>query len=171
MSLLERPIISCLSNNSQILAPFYGTGTYFTVFTRILHWSLFWAKFFQPPPSIIFLISILILSSRIPHSFQSYQVSYFTLTPETSHDVTLTPLRITFPSHLILLDMVFVTTSGEVHKLRICSLRNTFPVRNMLITTTATRWHRLPYWFRRYCCIFINYPSFIAWQYLRDRRP
>jgi hypothetical protein len=56
------PIVQLLKN----FPAFYGTRRFIIVFTRALHWSLFWARSIQPTPSHpVSLRSILILSTHL----------------------------------------------------------------------------------------------------------
>jgi hypothetical protein len=62
-ALLENlPIVQPLKN----FPAFYGTRRFIAVFTRALHWSLYWARSIQSIPSQpIYLRSILILSTHL----------------------------------------------------------------------------------------------------------
>jgi hypothetical protein len=68
---------------------FYGTRSFITVFTRVRHWSLFWARWIQStPPHTIYLKSILILSFylrlifRIVSYFLGFSTEFFLLISE-----------------------------------------------------------------------------------------
>jgi hypothetical protein len=62
-TLLEKPPVVQLLKN---FPAFYGTRRFNTVFTRVLHWSLSWARPMQSvPPYPICLRSILILSPHL----------------------------------------------------------------------------------------------------------
>jgi hypothetical protein len=68
-ALLEKlPIVQLLKN----FPAYYGTRRFITVFTRALHWSLFWARSIQSILShSISLRSILILSTHLLHVLPS----------------------------------------------------------------------------------------------------
>jgi hypothetical protein len=98
---------------------FYGTRKFNTVFTRALHWSLFWAISIQSTPSHpISLRYTLILSSHLPLDHPSGLFSSGVPT-NILHACLFFPIRATCPAHLIFLDLIILIILGEVMKLLI----------------------------------------------------
>jgi hypothetical protein len=100
--LLEKPpVVQLLKNFST----FYVTRKFITVFTRALHWSLSRTRSVQSiRPQTIYLRSILILSTHLPHGLPSG------LFPS---GFSTNILRVTCHTHLILLDLIIPIMFGE----------------------------------------------------------
>jgi hypothetical protein len=116
--LLEQlPIVQPLKN----FPGFYGTRSFITVLTRAIHWSLSWARSIQSLPSHpISLRSILILSTYLrlglpsglfPSGFPTNVLYAF-----------FSPIRVTCPVHLILIDLIILIILEEEYKWRSSSL-------------------------------------------------
>jgi hypothetical protein len=94
----EPPIVQPLKN----LPAFYGTRMFNTVFTTSLHWSLSWAIWIQSTPSHpISLRSILILSTYLRLGLPS-GLFPSGLPINILYAFLFSPIRATFPAHLIL---------------------------------------------------------------------
>jgi hypothetical protein len=109
--------------NSSFLA-FHGTRRFNTEFTRDLHLFLSWARPIQSTsPHPTSSRSILILSTHLRLGLPSGRFpSRF---PTNNLDAFLfSPIRATWPTHLILLDLIIPIILGEVFKSRSSSLRN-----------------------------------------------
>jgi len=119
--LLEKLILTQLSKKFSAL---YGTLKFITVFSRNRHWSIFWARRIQYPPSQpISLRSILISchlvlalpSGLFPSDFPS----------KILHAFLISAMRATYPARLILHNLSTVIMFGEEWKLwnsSLCSL-------------------------------------------------
>jgi hypothetical protein len=92
---------------------FYGTRRFITVFTRALHWSVSWARSIHPiPPHPISLRSIVTLSSHLRLGLFSCLFLYGFPT-KILHAFLFSPIRATFPVHLILLDFIILIILDE----------------------------------------------------------
>jgi hypothetical protein len=91
---------------------FYGTQTFNTVFTRVLHWSLSWVRFIQfIPPYLISVRSILILSTHLRRGLSFWFSQQYPIC------IPLRPTRAIFAFHLILIDLIILIILGEEYKL------------------------------------------------------
>jgi hypothetical protein len=83
------------------------------MFTTARHWSLFWAIWTQSTPSHPFsLRSILILSPHLHLGLPSSS-SLQVFPAKILHAILISPMRATFPAHLILLDLVLKHFCGS----------------------------------------------------------
>jgi hypothetical protein len=115
-ALLEKlPLVQPLKN----FTAFYGNRRFITVFTRALHWSLFWARSIQSIES--HPISLSQTQSNIVHPPTSWSSQWsvsFCLSYQYLICFPLPPIRATCRAHLILLDLIILITLGEMYKLR-----------------------------------------------------
>ena len=94
----------------------YGTRKFITAFTSGRHLSLSWASSIQSIPlHPTSWRSILILSSHLSLSLPSGIVPSGFPT-ETLFKTLISPIRVTGPAHLILLDLINRTVLSEGHK-------------------------------------------------------
>jgi hypothetical protein len=92
---------------------FYRIPRFITVFTRILHWSLFWTRSVQSIPSYH---PILILSTHLRLCLAS---GFFPsgLPTNILYAFLFYPIRTTCPGHLILLDLIIIIILGGEYNL------------------------------------------------------
>jgi hypothetical protein len=108
--LLQKLIVALLMKR---VPASYGTRTFITVFTKANHWSLFRTRLIESTLSqSISLRSVLILFShlclgRFPSGFQT----------KNFYPFLISPTRVTYPAHLILLDLITLLTYGEEYAL------------------------------------------------------
>jgi hypothetical protein len=109
--LLEKPPIVQLPKN---FPAFYGTRRFITVITRVLHWSLSWARSIQSTPThpISLKTNFSIIHPPIPWS--SYR--------SISILIPLLPIPSTCPAHHIFLDSISLIKRSEEYKLWSSSL-------------------------------------------------
>jgi len=104
------------------LPTFYGTWMSITVFTRVRHWPLSWARWIQSTTSHpISLRSLLILyfHVRLGLSIGLFH-SGFSTKIYTFH---ISPMHATSPAHLILLDFIKLLRCWFTHRRFPCTLR------------------------------------------------
>jgi len=92
---------------------FYGTRRFITTFTSPRHLSLFWVRSIQSiPPHPTSWRCILILSSHLRLGLSSglFPTVFST---KTLHRPLISPIRVTCPTHLILLDLITRIILGE----------------------------------------------------------
>ena len=95
---------------------FYGTRRFITAFTSARHLSLSWARsIYSMLPHATYWSSILILSSHLSLGLPSglYLSDFPTKTLCTP---LLSPIRATYPAHLIFLDLITRTILGEQYR-------------------------------------------------------
>ena len=95
---------------------FYGTRRFITAFTSARHLPISWAISIQSiPPHLTSWRSILILSSHLRLSLPSclFPSGFRT---KTLYTPLLSPIRATYPAHLILLDLITRTILGEQYR-------------------------------------------------------
>jgi hypothetical protein len=121
--LLEKLIVTQLVKTSPALC---GTRRFNTVFTRVRHWSLSWARRIQStPPQPICLKSFLILSSHLRRGLLSgLFASCFPI--EIFYVFIISPMRATCCTHLNLCDLTTLITFDEVFINIISILNNIF---------------------------------------------
>jgi hypothetical protein len=97
---------------TQELPTIYGTRRFIAVFISALHWSLSWARSIQSmPPHPISLRSIFTLYTQLRVFF--LVVSFLLAFPPISYIHSSSPIRATFPVHLILLALVKLILLGQ----------------------------------------------------------
>ena len=104
------------SSSIQEIPSFYGTRNFITVFTNARHLSLSGARSMESiPPHSTSWIPILILSTHLHLGLPSslFLSGFPTKTLYTS---LLSPLRVSFPVHLIILDFINRTTFGKEYR-------------------------------------------------------
>jgi hypothetical protein len=119
-ALLEKlPIVQLLEN----FPAFYGTRMFITVFTRALHWSLFWARSIQSIPSHpISLRSILTLATHLRLGLPS--VLFLLAFPPISYMHSSHLCYIPCPSHPHWLDhSIYTWRNVQVMKLILVSIK------------------------------------------------
>jgi hypothetical protein len=109
-----------------ISSAFYGTIRFITVFTTARHWSLSWAVCIQSASSNpVSPRPTLILSSHLrldlPNGLSPSGVPIKIL-----YELVISPARATCHAHLILIDLITLTISGDQYELRSSSLCSLF---------------------------------------------
>ena len=115
---------------------FYGTRRFITAFTSARHLSLSWASSIQSmPPLPTSWWSILTLSSHLCLRLPSGLFPSGFHTKKTLYTTLLSPIRATFPAHLILLCFITRKILGEQYRSlssSLCSFLH-FPVTASLL--------------------------------------
>ena len=95
---------------------FYGIQRFISTFTSAQHLSLSWASSIQSmPPHLTSWRSILILSSQLCLGLPSGLFTWgFPI--KTLHKPLLSPIHATWPTHLILLNLITWTIIGEQYR-------------------------------------------------------
>jgi hypothetical protein len=123
------PIVQLL----KIFLEFYGTRMFITVFIRALQWRLSWARSIQSIPS--FPVSKIYFNIVHPPTSWSYYWSLFT---NILYTFRFSPIRVTFPAHLILL---YLTWCREIIFFRFDyhTFHFLYPFVSYLLTVPRTR--------------------------------
>jgi hypothetical protein len=110
---VKLPVVRLPKNFST----FHGTWRFVTMFTRALHWSLAWARSIQSiPPHPIYLRSILVLCAHLHLDLLSG------FSTNVQYTFLFSPILVTCPAHLMLLDLIILIILGKEYKLWIPSL-------------------------------------------------
>jgi hypothetical protein len=109
-ALLEKPPTMQLLKN---FPAFYGIRRFIAVFTRASNWSLSWARSIHSIPSPhISRRSILLLSTRLRLCLPS-GLFLSSFPANILYTFRFSPIRATFPTHLILLNLIILIMLGE----------------------------------------------------------
>jgi hypothetical protein len=119
--LLQKPPVAQLLKN---FLTFYGTRRFITVFTRLRHWSLSWARWIQSiPHHPISLRYISILPSHLRPGLPSGLFPSGFPTQNTKC-IILRPMHATYLVYYIFLDLMILNIFGGEYKLLSSSLCN-----------------------------------------------
>jgi hypothetical protein len=132
-ALLERsPVVKPLKNFPE----FYETRRFITAFTRVLHWSLSWAKSIQSTPTQPTYPGFILILFSNPRLGLHSGLSSSGFPTNNLCAFFISPIHTTCPTHITLLDLIILITLCEEYKLwnsSLCSFlppsRNFIPLR------------------------------------------
>jgi hypothetical protein len=106
----------CNAELNKKFSAFYRSRLFIVVFTRALHWTLFWARWIQSTSSQPTLPGYIILSSHLRHGLPRGLLPSGFRT-KSLHGLLIYPMCAAWSVYLTLLDSVVLIIFGEVYQL------------------------------------------------------